>query len=111
MEAYPVLKYNSEKYGVRGYLSNNIDFKSGAISILSGRKENWLKFQEYGGKFETDSLLNTTRNLWIIGKSDFTSRFLLSKQRNKTVIIFQILWKIMCHINALYTIFMILLTR
>ena len=79
MEAYPVLKYNSEKYGVRGYLSNNIDFKSGAISILSGRKENWLKFQEYGGKFETDSLLNTTRNLWIIGKSDFTSSFLLSK--------------------------------
>ena len=54
MEAYPVLKYNSEKYGVRGYLSNNINFKSGAISILSGRKENWLKFQEYGGKFETD---------------------------------------------------------
>ena len=58
MEAYPVLKYNSEKYGVRGYLSNkeqrNIDFKSGAISILSGRKENWLKFQEYGGIFETD---------------------------------------------------------
>ena len=83
MEAYPVLKYNSEKYGVRGYLSNNrnIDFKSGAISILSGRKENWLKFSDFGGKFETNSLLNTTRNLWILGKSDFTSSFLLSKEQ------------------------------
>ena len=82
-EAYPILKYNSEKHGVRGYLSNNrnIDFKSGAISILSGRKENWLKFSDFGGKFETNSLLNTTRNLWILGKSDFTSSFLLSKKQ------------------------------
>ena len=72
-----------EKHGVRGYLSNNhnIDLKSGAISILSGRKENKLKFLDFGRRLETDSLLKATRNLWILGKSDFTSSFDLSKPK------------------------------
>ena len=68
---------------MHGYLSNNhnIDFKSGAISILSGRKENKLKLQDFGRRKETDSILKATRNLWILGKSEFTSSFDLSKPK------------------------------
>ena len=76
--AAPTLKYNSQYYGVSGYLENKfpVNSKYGYATILSGGNQffgPFMKSEIFHQKFEIDSLVNCATNVWSIGRSDFTA--------------------------------------